>query len=139
VDGCRSRVALREEGRAGQSGLQSTIETLELNATELNTEFVYSYTSMFVCCPSLRKRRWFVLKEDCLYYKESPDSPAFLGVMGIMGCSILDLGALARSAPPAPVETETVCRECKKPFTFMDRKHHCRSVCTLEHIILCLD
>ena len=46
--------------------------------------------------------------------------------MGVNGCHILDLGCLTESAPPAHNETQTVCHECKKPFTFLDRKHHCR-------------
>lgn len=73
-----------------------------------------------------RKRRWFILKEDCLYYKESPDSLVLLGVMPVHGSHLLDLGGLTQSAPPAPIETQTVCHECKRPFTFLDRKHHCR-------------
>lgn len=53
-------------------------------------------------------------------------SSVLLGVMGVNGCHILDLGCLTESAPPAHNETQTVCHECKKPFTFLDRKHHCR-------------
>jgi len=72
------------------------------------------------------KRRWFELKEGCLYYKESPESVVLLGVMPLHGCHILDLGGLTQGAPPVFNETQTLCHECKKPFTFMDRKHHCR-------------
>lgn len=54
-------------------------------------------------------------------------STVLLGVMPVHGCHILDLGCLTQSAPPVHNETQTMCHECKKPFTFLDRKHHCRS------------
>jgi hypothetical protein len=72
------------------------------------------------------KRRWFVLKEDCLYYKESPESTVLLGAMPLHGCHILDLGCLTQSPPPPHNESQVVCHECKKAFTFLERKHHCR-------------
>src|SRR4051812_32772167 len=46
--------------------------------------------------------------------------------MPLHGCHILDLGCLTESAPPPNNDTQTVCHECKKPFNFIDRKHHCR-------------
>ena len=58
----------------------------------------------------------------CVYLQ----STVLLGVMPVHGCHILDLGCLTQSAPPAHNELQTMCHECKKSFTFIDRKHHCR-------------
>ena len=72
------------------------------------------------------KRRWFVLKEDCLYYyhSEDPVDPVLLGVMPLHLSTLLDLDS-SSLAPPKRVDS-AVCFECKRPFAITLRRHHCR-------------
>jgi hypothetical protein len=69
------------------------------------------------------KRRWFVLKEDCLYYYASDSETIILGVMPLVKTQLWDLAKDVQE-PPARAESK-VCFECKKPFTLTLRKHHC--------------
>jgi serine/threonine protein kinase len=78
-------------------------------------------TTFVIVC---RKRRWFVLKEDCLYYYASDLETIILGVMPLVKTQLWDLAKDVQD-PPARAESK-VCYECKKPFTLYLRKHHCR-------------
>ena len=73
------------------------------------------------------KRRWFVLKEDCLYYYSSEaESAALLGVMPLHASQLLDVdGETAAAVQPRRTDGK-VCFECKRPFSLTLRRHHCR-------------
>jgi len=70
------------------------------------------------------KRRFFVLKEQCMYYYVSKPELRLLGVMPLQGAEVLDVGSIMQT-PPKKIDSK-VCYECKKLFSFALRKHHCR-------------
>ncbi len=77
------------------------------------------------------KKRYFVLKEDCLYYYDSAEKMTLLGVMPLQGSRLLDFGGKYQGAgkitePPAFAD-RPVCYECKISWTLTTRRHHCRN------------
>lgn len=66
---------LNKQGGA-KGGRKSWSGNAQENTTKHTRHFTHtSLTSVHLCSSMMmcRKRRWFVLKEDCLYYKESPE------------------------------------------------------------------
>ena len=72
------------------------------------------------------KRRYFQLKEDCLYYYHSEDDPVLLGVMPLHASQLLDLSSSAADEVRPEKRDAKVCWECKRGFSLTLRRHHCR-------------
>ena len=72
------------------------------------------------------KRRYFQLKEDCLYYYHSEDEPVLLGVMPLHSSQLLDLSESGTEEARPERRDAKVCWECKRGFSLTLRRHHCR-------------
>ena len=72
------------------------------------------------------KRRYFQLKEDCLYYYHSEDDPVLLGVMPLHASQLLDLSESGTEEARPERRDAKVCWECKRGFSLTLRRHHCR-------------
>jgi len=87
------------------------------------------------------KRRFIVLKQDCLYYyktkpgeaqgtSEETDVP-LLGVMPLRGAKVLDFpdpeSIGVDSKPLEVISDALVCRECKREFSLVWRRHNCKN------------
>jgi len=72
------------------------------------------------------KRRYFQLKEDCLYYYHSEDDPVLLGVMPLHSSQLLDLSESGSEEARPERRDAKVCWECKRGFSLTLRRHHCR-------------
>ncbi len=77
------------------------------------------------------KKRYFVLKEDCLFYY-SEDKQNLLGVMPVMQSRLYDFAGESR--PPPKFISRPFCHECKNKFSFGTRAHHCR--CRTQFLFL---
>ena len=72
------------------------------------------------------KRRFFQLKEDCLYYYHSEEDPVLLGVMPLHSSQLLDLSESGTEEARPERRDAKVCWECKRGFSLTLRRHHCR-------------
>jgi hypothetical protein len=76
------------------------------------------------------KRRWFVLRHDCLYYyKAKPiagDEKALLGVIPLSSAAVSDMPSTAPSAADAQTSGSTECFLCNKPFSMINKKRDCQ-------------
>ena len=89
------------------------------------------------------KRRYFQLKEDCLYYYHSEDDAVLLGVMPLHSSQLLDLSDSGTEEARPERRDAKVCWECKRGFSLTLRRHHCRRCghcfcdrCSSKHIAL---
>ena len=71
------------------------------------------------------KRRWVVLRNDCIYYYRSKEQMVELGVMPLHGVRVLDVPQATSSSPAW--EQSSSCFVCLRDFSLLLRKHHCRS------------
>ena len=71
------------------------------------------------------KKRFFVLKEDCLFYYSEENN--LLGVMPVHQSRLYDFSGESR--PPPKFISRPFCCECKNKFSFGTRSHHCRFHC----------
>jgi serine/threonine protein kinase len=76
------------------------------------------------------KKRWFVLKQGCLYYYKEELTPESIGnvVMGVMpiyNTIIYDHGSSCQAPPDKDIAA--ICSSCHREFSLTVRRHHCRS------------
>ena len=70
------------------------------------------------------KKRFFILREEALYYYKCQEDMVLLGVIPLKNATIIDV---VLDDPPVWDQKMAECWQCKKEFNLFTRKHHCRN------------